>query len=243
MPWFIPFFLKAGAVGLPIVMYPPPHTEQWCATILSVRPFPSCSNSKALDLALKGGQFYQNWAKSRQVLQTDWVTLNLAGTLFKTTKKTLLAEPSSLFYDILQEKNPSKEAALLALSDNPNVTATYIFTRTKLKNGKERKTLRLVHHQTERSELEKQKNILTFKALSWKVEKKDGAIIINLDRDPHYFRPVLNFLRYGSFIVDSGMDLKGILEEGARLSQHSLHVTTAIESLRFCFFLQPSFSR
>jgi hypothetical protein len=54
--------------------------------------------------------------------------------------------------------------------------------RTKLKNGKERKTLRLIDHQVERAELDKQKNILTLKSLSWKVEKKDGLITVNLDR-------------------------------------------------------------
>jgi hypothetical protein len=54
--------------------------------------------------------------------------------------------------------------------------------RTKLKNGKERKTLRLIDHLVERAEMEKQKNVLTLKSLSWKVEKKEGTITINLDR-------------------------------------------------------------
>jgi hypothetical protein len=34
----------------------------------------------------------------------------------------------------------------------------------------------------ERAEMEKQKNVLTLKSLSWKVEKKEGTITINLDR-------------------------------------------------------------
>jgi hypothetical protein len=43
--------------------------------------------------------------------------------------QTLLADPSSLFYDILGEKNPAKEDVLKAMKGKPGITSTFIFTR------------------------------------------------------------------------------------------------------------------
>jgi len=47
---------------------------------------------------------------------------------------------------------------------------------------------------------------------SWKnaVDQK-GAVMI--DRSPHYFKPVLDYLRYGKFFLDKNLSLHGILEE------------------------------
>lgn len=47
-----------------------------------------------------------------------------------------------------------------------------------------------------------------------------GAYMI--DRSPHYFEPIINYLRHGQLIVDDNINLQGVLEEAKFFSVMSL---------------------
>ncbi|XP_014098560.1 BTB/POZ domain-containing protein KCTD9 [Bactrocera oleae] len=51
-------------------------------------------------------------------------------------------------------------------------------------------------------------------------QDEQGAYLI--DRSPHYFEPIINYLRHGQLIVDANVSLEGVLEEARFFGIYSL---------------------
>ena len=49
---------------------------------------------------------------------------------------------------------------------------------------------------------------------------EQGAFLI--DRTPEYFKPILNYLRTGELVIDSGVNVKGVLAEARFFGIQSL---------------------
>ena len=49
---------------------------------------------------------------------------------------------------------------------------------------------------------------------------EQGAFLI--DRTPEYFKPILNYLRTGELVIDSGVNVKGVLAEAKFFGIQSL---------------------
>lgn len=153
--------------------------------------------------------------KSRQVKElllggsvavTDWVTLNVGGTQFKTTRKTLLRERNSLFYHILGE--PIDEMSIMekAVKDGgARNKTTLLFHST---DSGERKLV-IFRHDEQLKRLERVRKRMNLLGLYW---KKEGSVI-NIDRDPQYFKPILSFLRTGKVSIDDDLSKTSVLEE------------------------------
>ncbi len=99
-------------------------------------------------------------------------------TLILLFVQTLLAEPSSLFYAILEEKDPKREEKKKLLQEKEGISETISFTRTREGNIEKTK-IKIQNHNIERDNMEKWKNILTLRKLSWKRDKKDGTIFLD----------------------------------------------------------------
>uniref|UniRef100_UPI00358F9224 BTB/POZ domain-containing protein KCTD9 n=1 Tax=Myxine glutinosa TaxID=7769 RepID=UPI00358F9224 len=84
---------------------------------------------------------------------SDWITLNVGGVSFTTTRSTLVSQAPD---------------SVLAKMFDPNET--------------------------------------------WD-NHRDGRGAVLIDRSPRYFSPVLDFLRHGQLVLDSGISFQGVLEE------------------------------
>jgi len=92
--------------------------------------------------------------------------------------------------------------------------------------------------QTTRTTLTKDPTSMLFRMFSetsvWEsTTDPNGAYLI--DRDPHYFKPLINFLRHGDMIIDRNVSVEGVIKEA-----EFFQVQGAIESARKLLFRPKS---
>eukprot|EP01094_Clydonella_sp_ATCC50884_P025897 TRINITY_DN6962_c1_g2_i1.p1 TRINITY_DN6962_c1_g2~~TRINITY_DN6962_c1_g2_i1.p1 ORF type:complete len:261 (+),score=85.80 TRINITY_DN6962_c1_g2_i1:289-1071(+) len=146
---------------------------------------------KGLDVLVKGSKL----VPTSVFKASSWMTLNVGGVEFLTTKQTLLLR-ESIFVRLLSEDE------------------------TKRNQGRLSKAVDYVNPWAKQP-----KPQVDFEAYFQIRKKSPNSYYI--DRDPTYFRPVLNYLRHGHFIRDYSVNLDGVMREAA-----FYEVTDLIEELK-----------
>ncbi|KAL6077126.1 BTB/POZ domain-containing protein kctd5 [Balamuthia mandrillaris] len=140
--------------------------------------------------------------------QSEWLEINVGGTVFLTTKRTLLSHKS--LFSIMFEAEWTQAAK------TPTAVAKEYLTAAKSRFSWRRKQKQQEEEEEAQSKdeqkLMKEQERLDFSKKYYQIRKKsDNSIYI--DRHPHYFAPCLNYLRTGKLVLDSNHSLTGILEE------------------------------
>ncbi|XP_058869628.1 BTB/POZ domain-containing protein KCTD9-like isoform X1 [Acipenser ruthenus] len=118
---------------------------------------------------------------------TDWLTLNIGGRCFTTTRTTLVnKEPDSMLAHMFQDRGGSLVASSLSKT-RAFKGIPPLFSPPALPC------------------------FLSPSELWGNKQDPRGAYLI--DRSPEYFEPILNYLRHGQLIVNEGINLLGVLEE------------------------------
>jgi len=134
----------------------------------------------------------------------EWVVLNVGGELLRTTRTTLIKEPDSMLAKMFQKKKLHKEKNLdTNLTEEVKIEISGKIISTSENNSSMES--RFVD-QVPFSDL-----TLTSSPYEWNTRRdENGAILI--DQDPHYFKAVLNYLRYNQLILDKNISVDGVME-------------------------------
>ncbi|XP_046728137.1 BTB/POZ domain-containing protein KCTD9a isoform X1 [Silurus meridionalis] len=132
-------------------------------------------------------------ADERSGSHSDWLTLNIGGRLFTTTRSTLVSkEPDSMLAHMFRGKGKTFLHTSVSICYKMTNMSSFSYNCPCA--------------------------VLCFPSLFCAVvdvwgNKRDvrGAYLI--DRSPEYFEPILNYLRHGQLIVNEGINLLGVLEE------------------------------
>eukprot|EP01095_Lingulamoeba_sp_RSL-Kostka_P007260 TRINITY_DN2298_c0_g1_i1.p1 TRINITY_DN2298_c0_g1~~TRINITY_DN2298_c0_g1_i1.p1 ORF type:complete len:213 (-),score=38.70 TRINITY_DN2298_c0_g1_i1:202-840(-) len=150
---------------------------------------------KTIDVFLKSRNLIPRFTKS------NWITLDIGGKPFLTTKRTLQSTPSIFTLLIKDAEQDNKNIYSWKYWSKRINEAFFPKNETKIMIGaggmpiyKKRKK----HH-------------INFDVY-FQIRLKESNLW-NIDRDPKYFAPVLNFFRHKQIIYDDGISLKGIMEE------------------------------
>jgi len=150
---------------------------------------------KGLDLVIKSKQLIPSFKAS------SWVTLRVGGVDHLTLKKTLISR-RSLFSALFKDRwFPQKLTAWERIR-------VLLYGQQAWKKPSVSEVVADLLDQKERDEFKKAVD----KGDYYQISLKDDSFV-QLDRDPNYFAPILNYLRHGKLIYDHGVSLEGILEE------------------------------
>ncbi|KAG8251556.1 BTB/POZ domain-containing protein kctd9 [Homalodisca vitripennis] len=133
---------------------------------------------------------------------SDWITLNVGGKYFTTSRSTLLTkEPSSMLASTIT----------CVLLRGQEGDSGYLMTPSSVDmNGPHLMDFSLMMFaEGDSGYLMTPSNVDT-----------NGAYLI--DRSPMYFEPILNYLRNGQLIIDSSVNPEGVLEEARFFGIESL---------------------
>lgn len=135
-------------------------------------------------------------AAEQALPRDEWVKMNIGGTTFLTTKTTLCREKGSFLARLCQN---DQDLPSVKVNLNPLI----ISVCTAKINASFSFAILFVR----------------LKQLYFP-QDENGAYLI--DRDPRYFPPILNYLRHGRLIIDSGLAEEGVLEEAEFYNLSSL---------------------
>eukprot|EP01116_Phalansterium_solitarium_P007423 TRINITY_DN20085_c0_g1_i1.p3 TRINITY_DN20085_c0_g1~~TRINITY_DN20085_c0_g1_i1.p3 ORF type:complete len:196 (+),score=91.46 TRINITY_DN20085_c0_g1_i1:108-695(+) len=138
---------------------------------------------KSADGLMKGAKMIPSYKTS------EWVEFNVGGKLFQTTKKTLMADPDSIFP--LLVRNKRSELDLFKKLRLEHIQALLAAGKPVVAEPEEDADIDLKLAKISRA--------------------SNGDIVF--DRDPPYFGPVLNYLRNRKLIYDRNLCLDGVLAE------------------------------
>lgn len=155
------------------------------------------NDSKSLEVLIKSKQMIPTVTKS------SWITLNVGGQSFLTTKRTLMSTPS-IFTPIIQDSEGDSSRSIIRPDYWKKLYRKW-WSHTDLTTRKVMLGAGGVVVQP------REKSHVNFSVYFQIRRKSDDMFYI--DRDPAYFAVVLNFMRHGKLHLDQGLSLRGVMEE------------------------------
>eukprot|EP01113_Clastostelium_recurvatum_P044354 TRINITY_DN7480_c0_g1_i1.p1 TRINITY_DN7480_c0_g1~~TRINITY_DN7480_c0_g1_i1.p1 ORF type:complete len:450 (+),score=71.10 TRINITY_DN7480_c0_g1_i1:67-1416(+) len=135
---------------------------------------------------------------------SEWVSLNVGGRIFSTTKSTLTKDPYSRLAKMVLTDTVGRSGSI------SGAIAAHISSEEGEPSFLARSFSSSSISSLASSTSSCMSSSSSTKPLYW-LRDANGCYL--LDRSPEYFAPILNYLRCGTLVMDDGLSEEGVLEE------------------------------